>query len=719
MTCIRCSREFELDNAADRCPQADDIVCPRCTLVDPTMHRCDMVCQARIIKFINHQPLTDGFMGFGSMTQVTTTTEEFLPSIFRFMYAQVSSVNIVLKEMNKLSVAVKFRLAGNSSLTSQAYEKEDWKAMHLIKVLEDNNINNVADIKDPVPLLVVRPQQWLCIAPETLRLSIDGAGQIVVMSDRHEEIGTPVSDPPPSEHALLGDDGKPRDAYSYYGGKLSSIYGQLVLDKDYVIEFDIEATNPLYTLDFLFPYRYVDLENISVSTAPDQGIRAVGPLYAVAEPMVSDKLTPQHEYKINRADDEHPDFEKAGPFRDTPPIIGLRRPQPRRINSTTTYPITLDNYELISIQFQFAFIPSQLPHNLIVQPKVTERAIPIRTYEQMQLLPEYRDFLIEFDIFNADHDNDRALEVESEIVGYTDSVSERVEVPRLGGEGGPARKVIKQCPPLKSGILEAMSGPMNATLAYKIYETQDDNRTLIASGSKTVRLLANDQIIWSLKDVTSGATYNLEPTLASWVDPHDEDGKLDAVRLAANSFHPNGKLRGNADSRATLEEQSQDVKALYDCLNQKFGIAYGDHPLNYGFQYGDPATAQRILTAPQVLISKTGVCIDFVILFASLMEGLGINPFLIVDETHAFLGWGDYKGVIDDMGFLETTMLGQKDKDGSLIDFETAQASARDYFRENFMFTNDSSVQMGIKTRFGKVLVDLEEARKEGGVRKE
>ena len=196
-------------------------------------------------------------------------------------------------------------------------------------------------------------------------------------------------------------------------------------------------------------------------------------------------------------------------------------------------------------------------------------------------------------------------------------------------------------------------------------------------------------------------------------------GAFDEVRFAANSFNPSGKLRGNIDGKATLEEQSQDVRALYDCLNQKFCITYGDHPFNYGFQYGDPVTAQRILTAPQVLDSKTGVCIDFVILFASLMEGLGINPFLIIDQEHAFLGWGSYKGVIEDMGFLETTMLGQKDKDDSLVSFEAAEASARKYFRENFMFTNDSSVHLGLSTRMGKVLVDLKEARKEGGVRKE
>ena len=267
-----------------------------------------------------------------------------------------------------------------------------------------------------------------------------------------------------------------------------------------------------------------------------------------------------------------------------------------------------------------------------------------------------------------------------------------------------------------------MTGPMNADLIFKVYEIKGSDKVLVASGNKTVRLLSNEQIIWSLNDVTSGATYNLEPTLANWIDPHDQDGKLETVRLAANDFHPKAKLRGNADGKATLEEQSLDVKALYDCLNQKYGISYGEHPFDYGFQYGDPLAAQRILTGPQVLDSKTGVCIDFVILFAGLMEGLGINPFLIIDEKHAFLGWGNHKdreAKIEDMGFLETTFLGQKDEKGSLISFEEAEASARSYFKENFMFSNDSSVLMGLQTRLGKVLVDLLEARKEGAITKE
>ena len=718
MTCSRCNNEFDLDNVAVRCDLIDETICPRCTLIDPALHRCDMTCQARLFKFINYHPLTDGFMGFGSMTQMTTTTEEFMPSIFHFIYASVETVEITLNQMNNLSVMIKMRLNGNPSLLSQMYVRENWKTMHLIKALKDEH---VTDILNPAPLLIVRPQRSLRIAPETIELTISDDNKRVVLSDRHELIGTPLSDPPPSTERF-GLKPEPRGTYTYYGGKLNTIYGPLILNEEYILEFEIEAANPIYHLDFLFPFRYVDLSNIKVTQTPNTGLHTAKPIFAVASPVISSTLTDEYEKRINRRDGEMPQFEKASPFRASPAVNGAGELQFESIDNTDAYPIKLDNYKIVSTRFQLMYRIGQIPHQLIVQAKVTSRAIPVRTYEQMQRLPEYRDFLVQFDIMNIDKDKDRTLEVESEILGYTERATNTINIPRLGGAGAPARSIFEQCPPLKVGVLEAMSGPMNAELIYKVYETENGTRKLVSSGSKSVRLLANDQIIWSLNDVTSGAAYNLEPTLASWIEANDPEGILEEVRLAAHSFHTNGALRGNLDGKATLVEQTQDVKALYDCLNQSYGITYGEHPFDYGFAYGDPLTAQRILTGPQVMKTKTGVCIDFVVLFAALLEGIGLNPLLIIDQKHAILGWGKYKSheaTIDDMGFLETTLLGAKDDQGSFISFEAAEASARKYFRKNFMFTNDSSVRMGLQTRMGKVLVDLQDARKEGAIIKD
>lgn len=719
MKCIKCDSEFELDSPSERCVETDDTICPRCTLLDPLLHQCDMMCQARLVKFINYHPLTDGFAGFGSMTHITTTTEEFMPSIYRFIYADVSSIVVDHKAMNTLAVTIKMRLHGNPTLIDQAYVREGWKAMHLEKTIEESDFDR---IENAAPLLIFRPHRWLRISPDTLQVKIDEVVKAVTISDRHEIIGTPDSDPPPSSHNFR-DEIEPRGTYKYYGGKLSAIYGPLEFEKEYTIEYEVEATNPMYAVDFLFPFRYVDVQKIAVLNTPNQGVRSAYPSYGIFKPVVSSTLTKEYEYKLNRPEDEFPDFEKATPFRDSPSVSGISEEELELlpVDKSTAYPIVLDDYRMMTIRFHFVFAPQLLEHDLIVQVKATKRAIPIRTYEQMQKLPEYRDFLVSFDFFNSNEERARKLEVETEIPGYTERANEQIAVPRLGG-GKAARMVIEQCPPLKTGILEAMSGPVDTELIYKVYETIDGTRTLVASGNQPVHLLSNEQIIWSLNDVTSGALYNLEPTLASWVTPNDEDGLLSQVRTDAATFHASGKLRGNVDGKATLEEQTLDVKALYDCLNRKYGISYGEHPFNYGFQYSDPLTAQRILTATQVLNSKTGVCIDFVILFASLMEGLGINPLLIITKDHALLGWGEHKSkknTIDDLNFLETTALGQKNKAGNLITFEAAQDMGKQYFQKNFMFSNDRSVLMGLQTRMGKVIVDLEDARKESAITKE
>src|SRR4051812_15793968 len=137
MTCGRCGRNFVLDTPSERCPLSDDAICPRCTLIDPSLHRCDMICQARNMRFIKYHPLTDGWGGFGSMAQVTTTTEEFMPYTYRFMYGNVGSIEVVLKEMNTLGVVIKMQLCGNESLIDQTYVRESWKTMHLEKVLKE------------------------------------------------------------------------------------------------------------------------------------------------------------------------------------------------------------------------------------------------------------------------------------------------------------------------------------------------------------------------------------------------------------------------------------------------------------------------------------------------------------------------------------------------------------------------------------------------------
>lgn len=700
MKCKICKQQFRPIPGVWKCSRWPEKICNPCVLKSKELHKCSMVCQSRLVKNIDYQPLIDGFMGFGSMAQVTITTEECLPSIFRFVYAKISDIDIRLNHMNSISVDFKMQLFGAENLPNQLYQNENWKTMHLVQELKNRKIT---DKLNPAPIFAFRASPYLRIQPETLNVSIGGVHQSVAMSDRHEYIGTPVSDPPPDNfHPEI------RGVYNYYGGKFTSIYAPFVIDSEYEISFDVEAVNPMYALGFLFPYANVDISGIAVGFNPITGVAAASPVFAKNNPVTASILTPEFEYKLNRPDDEMPEFEKADPFRKTLPIIKPEIIDFYRLGGYPGFPVRLRDYQLIDVQFGVAFDMRKIPTKLIVQSKITDRDIPIRTYQKMQTLPEYRDFLIELDLFNLDSESSRKLQIDCEIVGFTEIETKYIEVPKLHGDV-PARKIIQMCPQLKSGLLESMAEGAEAELKFAVYEKINGRKTILHQGSKTVRLLSNEQIIWQLNDVTSGATYRLEPTLTSWIQTNDE--LISEVLEKSNKYHLNQSLHENADGHASLEEKTEDVKAIYECLNLEYGIKYSDE---HAFQYGDPVNSQRILTAKRVIESKSGLCIDFVILFSALLERIGINPYLILTQEHAFLGWGkDDK--LENIRFLETTALGGK-IENLPISFDMASQKATEIFKSEFMLGNDSRIMGGLLAYNGKVIVSLEKAREDDSI---
>jgi hypothetical protein len=181
-------------------------------------------------------------------------------------------------------------LNGNNDLSKQINANEAWKNTHMLSALSDAGLRGM---QHPAPVLVLAPETNLRIKPETLSLRIDGQDKPVAMADTHEYMATPASDPPPkSDNFGLEDDQVERGVYSYYGGKFSSIYAQLEFGKEYEFNFEIEAANPIYMINFLFPYRYVDLEELSATSVDGNGLMVM-PMYARAKPMKSSTLTPQ------------------------------------------------------------------------------------------------------------------------------------------------------------------------------------------------------------------------------------------------------------------------------------------------------------------------------------------------------------------------------------------------------------------------------------------
>lgn len=122
----------------------------------------------------------------------------------------------------------------------------------------------------------------------------------------------------------------------------------------------------------------------------------------------------------------------------------------------------------------------------------------------------------------------------------------------------------------------------------------------------------------------------LPQSLASFVTPNHP--AIDAVVIKAAQI-----LKQLTGSSAFTEYQTgnpnevvNQVAAIYGALHAE-NIVYRSVPASY------EEIGQRITLPDQVLTTKLGDCIDLAILFASVLENVGINSGIVIQKGHAYL----------------------------------------------------------------------------------
>jgi hypothetical protein len=140
------------------------------------------------------------------------------------------------------------------------------------------------------------------------------------------------------------------------------------------------------------------------------------------------------------------------------------------------------------------------------------------------------------------------------------------------------------------------------------------------------------------------------------------------------------------------------VKALFDELKAR-GMTYVMDP----DVTAEESFVQRTRLPAEVLASTNAQCLDGTLLFATLMEAIGIRPIVVLVPGHAFVGWHtvakDGTKVTGEPLFVETTMVGNSS-------FEDAVTVATQRVVEEL---KAGSFKSGAAT-----LIDLEEIRAQG-----
>jgi hypothetical protein len=240
-----------------------------------------------------------------------------------------------------------------------------------------------------------------------------------------------------------------------------------------------------------------------------------------------------------------------------------------------------------------------------------------------------------------DKPNKRRVRVSSYIEGYSATAVSMFEL-AIGEE-----HTFQQLPTLFPGRTRTVTELTRATLHVL---AEDLDGAIEVHETKPVWLLARTTAPLGVTNPQTGEWQDLTLYLGAFVTPN-APSLMSFLREAAR-LHPQGLLTGYQGSQ---EDVAPQVKALFDALKSKAEITYVNSVISFNPQRG--FATQRVRLPRESLADKEANCIDGTVLFASLLEGISMNPAIVLIPGHAFVAWETWSGS-NEWRFLETTMIG-------------------------------------------------------------
>jgi hypothetical protein len=163
------------------------------------------------------------------------------------------------------------------------------------------------------------------------------------------------------------------------------------------------------------------------------------------------------------------------------------------------------------------------------------------------------------------------------------------------------------------------------------------NLTEKVSGNIILDLMSNEEIlatkIQSMEVLSFDEWPGLdpEPLISAFVTPNNP--AINPILSKVSEILRQRGISCSLDGYAS-EDRSRVknmVGSIYAAL-QQLDIVYVTPPASF------ETKGQRIRMAETVLNEKIGTCIDLTLLFASIMEAIGLNPIIIFRDKHAFVG---------------------------------------------------------------------------------
>jgi len=582
----------------------------------------------------------------------------------------IDLMQIEMVNFQVLRIKLIFQINGDLDNLQKLYDEEGWKFRRTDSVLKKHP-NFIGQWKYPAPIFGIMLNKYLQVVNATCKVKwqtppviLDQSADLVTLPDSFP----PLADVPEEE------------TYHYYDKKTTLFYTDLYLGEKYEFDIELEANAATFEFAPLFPFKNVQINKIETI----HGEYSFEPLGSIVKPTKRKRYSDWYEDELKRHETigmpgrGAPNFKAASTYRGEVPLFDIANevlkynPKSQaEIEATVeamfvdlNNPITLNDYETVHFGFMVMIPPDK---NVEVNVRTIQRPVPIRIYEQMQTMQGYQDVLIKYDIFNFSHEKLR-LRVETEILDFTEKAVKVIFLHGINNKRNQkARTMLTQCPRLKRGLLEQLTKPEKAMMHCKVMN--EDTKEVYYEETINVDLLPNDEILWELKDIRSNAKYGMHEFVCSWITPRDSEGLVEKIRTEAALKRPSRSFGdGDFNDLSVIESH---VRAVYEYLSE-YGLVYVSQP----FSATPSMQGQRIVLPEVVLKNKAGNCIDLTVLFASILEGVGLYSLIFLTEDHAFIGWGN-KNRPNEILFLETTAIGQ-------LDFDGAKEAGKKVFQDKF-----------------------------------
>lgn len=176
------------------------------------------------------------------------------------------------------------------------------------------------------------------------------------------------------------------------------------------------------------------------------------------------------------------------------------------------------------------------------------------------------------------------------------------------------------------------------TNLYQVTDQQPGElKVRVVQGEETLAEHKSDVQILSVNSwVGESPMEQSTKALAAFVQP--QHPALNKVRkLTAEIMEKSGMDPALSGYQQGPEHIRGMVKAAFEAM-QSLGLTYVNPPASWDLK-GNGGDAQRIRGPEQVIGMAEGTCLDTTVVFAALLESIGLNPIVFLIPGHAFVGY--------------------------------------------------------------------------------